>query len=150
LRCPFGCRKAHRRKRSLERSTAYYQTEIGKMKKKQQNGKRRRTPDRTEESEEKKGPKETDDTEELKRTEKTEEPEASAEPEGKEAEEELDFDEDMVEHLRVQTSLLEEREVSREETIEMLKRVMRQHSLASEKRRDYIVRYLKEKEENPP
>lgn len=121
------------------------------MKKKQQNGKRRRTPDRPEESEEKKGPKETDDTlEELKRTEKTEDREASVEPEGKEAEEELEFDEDMVEHLRVQTSLLEEREVSREETIEMLKRVMRQHSLASEKRRDYIVRYLKEKEENPP
>ncbi len=155
------------------------------MKKQLHNGKRRRTPDPTRESEEKKGPKGRDDTEELKGAEKTEKPETSAEPERKEPEAsaeperkepetsaeperkepeasaepedkepeaagDLEFDEEMVEHLRVQTSLIEEREVSREETIEMLRRVMRQHSMAAEKRRDYVVRFLKEKEENPP
>jgi hypothetical protein len=40
LRCPFGCRDAHRKRRSTERSVAYYATAEGKTKKKIQNGKR--------------------------------------------------------------------------------------------------------------
>lgn len=40
LRCPFGCRQAHRRQRSTERSVAYYATAEGKVKEKIQNGKR--------------------------------------------------------------------------------------------------------------
>jgi hypothetical protein len=40
LRCPFGCREAHRKQRSTERSGAYYATSEGKVKKKMQNGKR--------------------------------------------------------------------------------------------------------------
>ena len=40
LRCPFGCREAHRKQRSTERSVAYYATAEGKTKKKTQNGKR--------------------------------------------------------------------------------------------------------------
>jgi len=40
LRCPFGCREAHRKQRSTERSVAYYATAEGKTKKKRQNGKR--------------------------------------------------------------------------------------------------------------
>lgn len=40
LRCPFGCRQAHRKRRSTERSVAYYATAEGKAKKKIQNGKR--------------------------------------------------------------------------------------------------------------
>lgn len=40
LRCPFGCREAHRKRRSTERSVAYYTTLEGKAKKKMQNGKR--------------------------------------------------------------------------------------------------------------
>lgn len=120
------------------------------MKKKQHNGKRSSTTDPTAEPEETGEPKQTDDTKELKETQETQ---ASA-PQDKDLEataEDLEFDEDMVEQVRVQTSLLEGRELSREETIEMLKRVMRQHSLAPERRRDYVLRYLKEKEEeNPP
>ena len=42
LRCPFGCREAHRKRRSTERSVAYYATAEGKAKKKMQNGKRAR------------------------------------------------------------------------------------------------------------
>jgi hypothetical protein len=41
LGCPFGCREAHRKRRSSQRSTAYYQDEHGKAKKRQQNAKRR-------------------------------------------------------------------------------------------------------------
>jgi len=40
LRCPFGCREAHRKQRSTERSVAYYATSEGKVKRKMQNGKR--------------------------------------------------------------------------------------------------------------
>jgi len=40
LRCPFGCREAHRKQRSTERSVAYYATAEGKVKKQIQNGKR--------------------------------------------------------------------------------------------------------------
>ena len=43
LRCPFGCREAHRQRRSTERSVAYYTTAEGKAKKKMQNGKRVRS-----------------------------------------------------------------------------------------------------------
>lgn len=42
LGCPFGCREAHRKQRSTERSVAYYATAEGKVKKKMQNGKRAR------------------------------------------------------------------------------------------------------------
>lgn len=43
LRCPFGCRQAHRKRRSTARSVAYYTTVEGKAKKKMQNGKRVRS-----------------------------------------------------------------------------------------------------------
>jgi hypothetical protein len=45
LRCPFGCRQHHRRQRSNERSTAYYQTPAGKRKKKRLNARRSGCPD---------------------------------------------------------------------------------------------------------
>lgn len=37
LRCPFGCRDGHRRRRSGQRSVAYYQTPAGKRKKQRLN-----------------------------------------------------------------------------------------------------------------
>lgn len=40
LGCPFGCKQAHRRRESMQRSAAYYEDTIGKMKKRLQNGKR--------------------------------------------------------------------------------------------------------------
>ena len=42
LRCPFGCRAAHRKKRSAKRSAAYYRTASGKKKKARLNRRRRR------------------------------------------------------------------------------------------------------------
>jgi len=44
LRCPFGCREAHRRRQSDQRSRAYYRDEVGKEKKCALNAKRRKTP----------------------------------------------------------------------------------------------------------
>jgi hypothetical protein len=40
LRCPFGCRQHHRRQRSCQRSTAYYRTATGRVKKKWLNARR--------------------------------------------------------------------------------------------------------------
>jgi hypothetical protein len=40
LDCPFGCREARRKRKSTERSTAYYQTPEGKIKKQQHNARR--------------------------------------------------------------------------------------------------------------
>ncbi len=48
----------------------------------------------------------------------------------------------LVEHVRMVTSLIEEREVSLKEILEMLTNVLRQHSIGRRKRIDYIVRYL--------
>jgi len=42
LGCPFGCSKEHRKRHSNQRSVEYYRTEEGKLKKKIQNGKRRK------------------------------------------------------------------------------------------------------------
>lgn len=50
----------------------------------------------------------------------------------------------MLEYLRVAVGLVEGRRVSREEIVEMLRRAMRQRSLARERRLDYVVRTLKE------
>jgi hypothetical protein len=40
LGCPFGCQQAHRKRRSTQRSVAYYQEPEGKIKKAIQNAKR--------------------------------------------------------------------------------------------------------------
>jgi hypothetical protein len=40
IACPFGCRQARRKRKSTERSTAYYRTPEGKIKKQQQNARR--------------------------------------------------------------------------------------------------------------
>ncbi|MFC1707138.1 hypothetical protein ACFL59_10030 [Planctomycetota bacterium] len=61
---------------------------------------------------------------------------------------EFTFDEGIVEHVQMVTSLIEDREVSREEILEMLERTMRQHSIGKGKRIDYILRWLAER--GPP
>ena len=45
LRCRFGCRQAHRRQKSVERSVAYYRSQEGKKKKIALNQRRNRTKD---------------------------------------------------------------------------------------------------------
>ena len=58
---------------------------------------------------------------------------------------EYTFNSEMVEYVRVVTSLIEERKVSREEVLQMLKKIMRQRSLVRERRIDYRIRALSEK-----
>ncbi len=107
------------------------------MKKKRQNGKRSRTPGPNTEPTVSGAPEDPEETE--TRTESDDSDQENAE--------DLEFDEGMVEHIQMMTGLIEEREVSHDEVVAMLRRLMRQHSLGGEKRLDYILRYLKE---NPP
>ena len=118
LRCPFGCRDAHRKRRSTERSIAYYNTEEGKTKKKIQNGKRRQ-------SEQRRG-----------HADRREEPEPERDG--------IRWDVGIVDYVRMVTSLIEGRPVSRQEILEMLGRSMRQHSIVRRRRMDYVLAYLKE------
>jgi hypothetical protein len=48
-----------------------------------------------------------------------------------------------VRYVRMVTSLIEERQVSEDEIVEMLVRAMRQHSIARRRRMDYVLAYLK-------
>lgn len=98
----------------------YYATREGKFKKKIQNDRRRK-------------PGSKPDSEEGKHTA----------PETRQ----IEFHAGMVEHVRMVTSLIEGRPVSREEVLRMLRRAVRQHRIAREKRIDHIVRSLKE---HPP
>jgi hypothetical protein len=75
-------------------------------------------------------------------------PAADEEPLEEAARAELDrvqFDTAVVGYLRVVVSLIEDRRVSRDEILSMLRQAMRQRSLARERRIDYVVRALKEK-----
>lgn len=118
LGCPFGCKEAHRKRRSIQRSVEYYSTEEGKTKKKIQNGKR--------------GPGEG-------RADPNHEP-----VRGRQLERDgILLDVVMVGYVRMVTSLIEGWRVSEDETVEMLVRAMRQHSIARRRRMDYVLAYLK-------
>jgi len=131
LGCPFGCRAAHRKKRSAERAAAYYRGPGGKMKKKLHNGKRGKRGKRTEPS-----------------SKAGAEKKANEPTPGTPASDDIHFDPEMVRHVRMVTSMIEGRSVSREEVLEMLERTLRQHSMGQERWIDYVLRALRE--ERPP
>jgi hypothetical protein len=64
--------------------------------------------------------------------------------------EQLEYSPGIVAYIRVVISLLEGRNVHQVEILEMLARTRRQHSLAREKRIDYVLRRLAEEAEKPP
>jgi hypothetical protein len=118
LRCPFGCKEAHRKRRSTERSVEYYGTEEGKTKKKIQNGKRGQ------------GDAPADAHAHLPS-------DWQLERDG------VQFNAAIVGYVRMVTRLIEGRWVSEEEMVEMLVRTMRQHSIVRRRRMDYVLAYLK-------
>ena len=117
LRCPFGCRSAHRKQQSAASSKAYYSTPEGKEKKRLLN--QRRSLGLTN-------------------------PTVDLAPEDENAEV-PGLDDEIIEHVRVVTGLIEGRAVSREEIILMFIRILRQHSLVHESRLDYVIRHLNSK-----
>jgi hypothetical protein len=118
LRCAFGCKDAHRKRSSLQRSEEYYGTKEGKFKKKMQNGKRAKSKAK------------------LNSRNPPEDARQDPAPDG------YRFDADMVCYVRMVTSLIEGRRVSMDEILEMLARAVRQRSMARSRRIDYVLRYL--------
>jgi hypothetical protein len=101
---------------------AYYRDKYGKIKKRSQNAKRR-AQGRAADSE--------------KDAEKNAEKNAPGADTGK-----GEFNPGMVEHVRMVTSLIEGWRVSREETLGMLEKALRQHSISRRERIGYIVLWL--------
>ena len=120
LGCPFGCQEAHHKRQSNIRSKAYYQTQEGKDKKRDLNAKRR------------KGirPKPSQPS-----------------PEGKAAPEPSPWPQLMVDYLCMVVGLIEGRQVSVAEILEMLSRAVRQHRMGRRRRIDQTVVSL---HEHPP
>ena len=119
LRCPFGCRAAHRRRSSHERSREYYQSEVGRVKKRALNGKRG-------------GGNEPANPRRR----------AAARPQTVEREG-MRFDADIVGYVRMVVSLIEGRHVSERETRKMLVRAVRQHRMARRRRIEYVWSHLR-------
>ena len=111
MRCPFGCRQAHRKRSSTKRSVEYYQTEHGIIKRKIQNDRRRekeRSADSTDESSN----------------------EDNALP-----------DEEILHYIQTVTSLIEARRISLYEVLAMLKNRLKQHSMYKHRRYGYAFKY---------
>lgn len=149
LRCLFGCREAHRRKASTERSVAYYREDPDK--KRRQNAQRqgracaqvKAATDGGQDSRSAMGP----------RTSAKQEPAADASQPNSDcsmpqcpavvaAALPKAADAQLMEHVRVAVSLIEGRRVSLEEIWEMLVRVLRQHSIPRRRKIDHTVAWL--------
>jgi hypothetical protein len=143
LRCPFGCRRQHRRQRSQQRSAAYYRTTAGKAKKKRLNARRGfpSTPEPKPEAP-------------IKQAISAGEP--AQRPSSPNVELRLDgvvlnpeslLKSRMLPYVRMVVSLIEGIEFSYQELVMLLRQAMRQHSIASRTRSEYVLRFL---HEHPP
>lgn len=124
LGCPFGCRTAYRKRQSTGRSIAYYRDAVGKNKKRALNGKRTK-------------PKTQGDRPAA----------CPSAPSARAAENGSARWNRMLEYVRMVVSLIEARSVSRTEILQMLQRVLRQHTLVRLRKIDHAVIWL---HEHPP
>ena len=122
LGCPFGCREAHRKRASTQRSLEYYREPRGKKKKCSLNQRRASTT--------------------SAKGQQTISPGASVPQNGS-----PQWNEPMGEHVRMVASLIEGRPVSRQEVLEMLEKDLRQHSMGRRRRIDQTLAWLNE---HPP
>jgi hypothetical protein len=120
LGCPFGCKDAHRKRGSTKRSVEYYRTLEGRFKKKIQNDKRGMVEVKAA----------FNDCEQAGSNLVQHECRLAA---------------PVLCYLRMVISLIEGRRVSAAEILEMLARVLRQHSIARRRRIDYVLQYLNER-----
>lgn len=145
LHCPFGCREHHRRQSSNRRSTAYYQTAAGKWKKHGHNRRRRHS-----------SADEQPVVEASIALESRPPPDQPTDPAPSEAELRLDavvLDESsltsspVLPYLRMIVSLIEGVHFNFDEFLQLLRRGLRQHSIVSRSRREYVLSYLRQ---HPP
>lgn len=133
LGCRFGCKKEHRRRGSIRRSTEYYQGEEGRKYKRRQNQRQR-------------GQVEVVDPKPAKCSDP---PPSGKSPCPAEVAKALPAaqDPELIEHVRAVVSLIEERPVSLEEIWQMLLRVLSQRSMGRRRKIDHVVAWLNA---NPP
>ena len=119
LRCPFGCREAHRKRASVQRSAAYYGDAAGKERKSKINQRRPRqycAPEPPSERPRARRPKRR----------------------------RVRWNPLMVEHVRMVCSLIEGRRLSRPAVLRMLARNFRQHRMCRRRQIDQTVAWLNE------
>jgi hypothetical protein len=150
LRCPFGCRRCFRKIASNQRSTAYYQTASGKLKKKRINERRTRGSS----SDERQQPADPDAPPDGTSDETSDEPLPSSLWLKMELRlEEIVLDASslatspMLSYVQMLLGLIEGLRVGRNELINLLRRWMRQHSIAFRRRSDYVLGFL---HQHPP
>ena len=155
LRCPFGCRQHHRRQRSNQRSTAYYQTAAGQWKKKRLNSRRQCRPDDAvnqppDLSSQAAVSDESRSEDELQK--------AESEPQGVSIQPKLRLgsvlldesglpESPMLPYVRMVASLIEGIPIGLKQMIAFLRQAMRQHSIAKRSRGDYVLHVLNQ---HPP
>jgi len=118
LRCPFGCREAHRKRASAQRSAAYYGDAEGKSIKSKLNQRR---------------PRKYCAPEPPSDRPRTPAPQCCP----------AHWNPLMVEYVRMVASLIEVRRVSRSQVLEMLEKVLRQHTMCRRRKIDQAVAWLK-------
>jgi len=117
LRCPFGCREAHRKQASAQRSAAYYGDAQGKRIKSKLNERRARqycAP---------------------------EPPSDRPRPPGRRRRR-ARWNPLLIEYVRMVASLIEGRRVSRGQVLRMLARKLRQHTMSRRRQIDQTVAWL--------
>ena len=143
LRCPFGCRRHHRRQRSCQRSTAYYQTAEGKRKKKRLNARRQDKqvlpappPDLDRQAPPANEPRsdESSVTVELRL-------------EGVLLDESSLASSPMLPYVRMVVGLIEGIKLTCREVLHLLRRSMRQRSFGARRKIDYLLGFL---HQHPP
>lgn len=117
LRCPFGCREAHRKQASSKRSAAYYGDAEGKRKKREINQRRPR----------KYCPPKPAPNPSRSRAPKRHRPR---------------WNPLLVEYVRMVVSLIEGRRISRGQVLGMLARNLRQHTMCRRRQIDQAVAWL--------
>jgi hypothetical protein len=120
MRCPFGCREAHRRAEAIGRSIAYYRDPRGKRKKSDLN-QRRSHPGSKAPPPKPLAPQPSTCASKVR----------SARPRPP-----------ILEHVRMVVSLIEGRRISRRQVLRMLANNLRQHSLVRRKKIDQAVAWL--------
>jgi hypothetical protein len=119
LRCPFGCRQAHRKRAAAQRSAAYYGDAAGKKRKSKINQRRPRKY-------------------------RAPEPPSDRPRAGRPKWRRPRWNPLMVEHVRMVCSLIEGRRLSRQAVLRMLARNLRQHSICRRRKIDQTVAWLNE------
>jgi hypothetical protein len=159
LGCPFGCREAHRKRESNQRSAAYYGDAKGKSIKRDLNNMRKASKKEASEAEPQTelGADLNAETELAAETEfageaKSQEPglqerELEKPTEQSQARAQSGWTKDILEYVRQVTRLVEGRWVGLREVKQMLHEVLRQHSMA---RRRYIDHLVAQLHQNPP